>query len=58
MKITKQVTLTERQWHLLIAVIHDRAVDAEDDGRDNSPESKVLWELYRQLGEQEGTVES
>lgn len=44
-----ELNLTPEEFRRLLVILHDTAIDAEDDGRENSVESKVLWKVVRQL---------
>jgi len=46
------LSLTPKEFFLLLTTLHDAAVDAEDDGRDGCPESKVLYKALGQLRQQ------
>ena len=49
MKIVLELTEAERQK--LQALLHDAAVDSEDEGRQGNPDARLLWKVYKQLGE-------
>jgi hypothetical protein len=46
---TRQVKFTAEQLETVCSLVAEAAMQAEDDGRDGSPESKLLWDLLKQL---------
>ena len=48
-----KLNLTPKEVDQLETVLHDAAIDLEDDGRRGNPDAKLLWKVINQLREQQ-----